>query len=90
MRPCFTQIAPEPPGDIRYKDRRLLALYFDMTSMPVPDQLRALSAAQKFIRTQMAKPDLVAIMMFSGSGVQQVLQDFSDDRNQLLTTLQTQ
>jgi len=35
------QIAPERPGDVRYKDRRLLALYFDMSAMPVPDQLRA-------------------------------------------------
>jgi len=29
------QIAPERPGDVRYKDRRLLALYFDMSAMPV-------------------------------------------------------
>jgi len=27
----------ERPGDVRYKDRRLLALYFDMSAMPVPD-----------------------------------------------------
>src|SRR5579859_2743865 len=26
-----TQIQPEAPGDSRYRDRRLLALYFDMT-----------------------------------------------------------
>src|SRR5881628_1008854 len=82
------QIAREPPGDIRYKDRRLLVLYFDMTSMPVPDQLRALSAAQKFIRTQMAPPDLMAMMKFAGGAVQ-VLQDFTDDRDLLLTTIQT-
>ena len=82
------QIAPEPPGDIRYKDRRLLVLYFDMTSMPVPDQLRALSAAQKFIGTQMTPQDLLAIMKFSGGAVQ-VLQDFTNDRNQLAATIQT-
>src|SRR5271165_1689936 len=35
-----TQIAPEPPGSTKYRDRRLLALYFDMTAMPPPDQLR--------------------------------------------------
>src|SRR5437867_2224063 len=29
------QIAPEPPGDIHYKNRRLLSLYFDMTAMPI-------------------------------------------------------
>ena len=82
------QIAPEPPGDIRHKDRRLLALYFDMTSMPVPDQLRALNAARKFIRTQMTKPDLVAIMKYSGAAVQ-VLDDFTDDRDELEKTIQT-
>ena len=82
-----TQIAPESPGDIRYKNRRLLALYFDMTAMPVPDQLRALSAAQKFIRAQMAPPDLMAIMKFS-SGSVQVLQDFTDDRDLLGAAIQ--
>ena len=64
------QILPETPGDIRYKNRRLLALYFDMTAMPVPDQLRALTAARKFIRTQMAPVDLMAIMKFSTGSVQ--------------------
>src|SRR5438128_2595896 len=33
-----TQIAAEKPGDIRYRDRRLLALYFDFSAMPPPDQ----------------------------------------------------
>ena len=28
------QIMPEAPGDLKYRDRRLLALYFDMTAMP--------------------------------------------------------
>jgi hypothetical protein len=51
-----TQIAPEPvdpddtssehPSKERYKDRRLLALYFDMSAMTPPDQLRALTAAR--------------------------------------------
>ena len=36
-----TQIAPEPPESNKYKDRRLLALYFDMTAMPPQDQMRA-------------------------------------------------
>src|SRR4051812_41468075 len=52
------QIAAEKPGDIRYKNRRLLVLYFDMSAMPVPDQLRALAAARKFLMTQMTKADL--------------------------------
>ena len=83
-----TQIAAEAPGNTRYRDRRLLALYFDMTAMPMPDQLRALGAAQKFVRTQMTSSDLMAIMMFSGGAVQ-VLQDFTADRDRLLTVIET-
>jgi VWFA-related protein len=83
-----TQIAPETPGDIKYRDKRLLALYFDLTAMPIPDQLRALAAAQKFVSTQMTPADLMAIMTFS-SGSVQVLQDFTDDRRRLLSIIET-
>jgi VWFA-related protein len=83
-----TRISPEPPGNIRYKDRRLLALYFDMTAMPPADQSRALAAAQKFIRTQMTPADRVSILRYSGGAVD-VLQDFTDDHNRLLSILET-
>jgi VWFA-related protein len=83
-----TQIAPEPPGDLRYRDRRLLALYFDMTAMPQPDQLRAFAAAQKFIDTQMTPADLMAVMIFSNGSVQ-VVQDFTGDRTLLSRVVQT-
>jgi VWFA-related protein len=83
-----TQITPETPGDTRFKNRRLLALYFDMTAMQPADQLRALAAAQQFIRSQMASADLMAILRYSGGAVE-VLQDFTDDRDRLLSILQT-
>jgi VWFA-related protein len=76
------QIVPEKPGDLRYRNRRLLVLYFDMTSMQVQDQMRALGAAQKFIETQVTAADLVAIMEYS-SGSIKVRQGFTDDRDQL-------
>ncbi len=82
------QIAPEPTGSTRYKDHRLLCFYFDMTSMPPPDQLRALKAAQNFIRTQMLPDDLVAILRYAGGAVT-VLQDFTGDHNRLLSILET-
>jgi VWFA-related protein len=81
-------ITPDPPGSARYKDHRLLTLYFDMTSMPASDQARALQAGEKFIRTQMAALDLIAIMRYSGGSVQ-VLQDFTSDRDRLLSILET-
>jgi VWFA-related protein len=77
-----TEITGEKPGDIRYKDRRLLAIYFDMTAMQPPDQLRALTAARKFIQSQMAPADLMSIMKYSGGGVK-VLTNFTDDHETL-------
>jgi len=83
-----TQIAPEVPGKIQYGGRRLLAFYFDMTAMPPEDQLRALRAAEKFVRTEMTPADLIAIMRYQGGSVD-VLQDFTADRNRLLSILDT-
>ena len=59
-----------------------------MTAMPPADQLRALAAAKKFVRTQMTSADLVSILRYSGGSVD-VLQDFTDDRNRLLSILET-
>jgi len=75
------QISPEKPGDLQYRNRRLMVLFFDMTSMPIQDQKRAQAAALKFLHTQMAPADLVAIMTFSSDV--KVVEDFTDDRDQL-------
>ena len=75
------QIAPERPGDLKYRDRRLLVLFFDLTSMPIQDQIRAQDAALKFLRTQMTRSDLMAMMTFSSDV--KVVQDFTDDRDAL-------
>jgi len=82
------QIVNEAPGDIRYKNKRLLAMYFDMSAMPVPDQLRAFAAGLKFIKTKMTSSDLMAIMQYTGGSVK-VLNDFTDDRDSLQKTIQT-
>jgi VWFA-related protein len=83
-----TQIAGDANGALAHKDRRLMAMYFDMTAMPPADQMRALSAAEKFIRTQMQTVDLVSIMRYQGGAVD-ILQDFTADRNKLLSILET-
>jgi len=75
------QIAPAKPGEVKYKDRRLLVMFFDMSSMPVQDQIRAQTAAQKFLKSQMTQSDLMAIM--TNSTELKVLQDFTDDRDAL-------
>ncbi len=81
------QITPEPPGQVRYQDRRLVAMYFDMSAMPVPDQIRSLAAGIKFVNQQIKPADLVAIMSYTGAGVK-VLNDFTADKVELLKSIQ--
>ncbi len=81
-------IAAEQPGNARYKDHRLLALYFDLTAMQPGDQIRAFDAAKNFVRNQMAATDLIAVMRYSGGAVD-VLQDFTNDRDRIVSILQT-
>ncbi len=83
-----TQITPESPGQNQYTGHRLLAFYFDMTAMPPADQTRAITAAEKFVRTQMTAADLIAILRYTGGAVN-VLQDFTGNRDRLLSILQT-
>lgn len=85
---ALEQIAPEPPGTDRYRNKRLLAFYFDMTAMQPAEQLRALTAAQHFIRNDMGPDDLIAIFRYAASSVD-VLQDFTSDRSRLLSILET-
>jgi VWFA-related protein len=82
------QIAPETMDNQRYKNRRLLAFYFDMSALPPADEMRALEAGEKFVRTQMTTADLVAILRYQGGSVD-ILQDFTADRNRLLSILET-
>ena len=76
--------SPQPPAT--RKDRRLLALFFDFSSMQPPEQIRAKDAALKFLNQQMTASDLVAILTFSNR--LRVLQDFTDDRELLTSEIQ--
>jgi VWFA-related protein len=82
------QITPETPGKLLYQNRRLLAMYFDMTAMPPPDQMRALAAAEKFVKTNMQAADMLSIMEYEGGAVT-VRLNFTDDRAKILTILET-
>ena len=74
-------IRPPEPGKVKYQDRRLLTFFFDFTSMPPADQVRAQQAALKFLSEQMSAADLVSIMTFTSR--LKVEQDFTDDREAL-------
>jgi len=74
-------ISSAKPGEIKYRDSRLLVLYFDLQGMPSDDQIRMQNGALKFIATQMTPSDRVAIMSYAGE--LKVLQDFTEDRDAL-------
>jgi VWFA-related protein len=78
-------VAPAKDSVIKYQDRRLLCLLFDMTSMQPPEQLRAQEAAIKFLETQMTSNDLVEIMTFNSNI--KIIEEFTADRERLITTL---
>jgi VWFA-related protein len=60
------------------RDRRMIVLFFDMTSMETDDIIRAHDAAQKFLKQQMTPADLVAVVIFSTRLA--VLANFTNDR----------
>jgi VWFA-related protein len=82
-----SQISTSAPGEIRYRDRRLLVLFFDLTAMPPPDLARAYRAALAFVDRQMTAADLLAVMTFDGGAVR-VKHDFTADRAQLKDVVQ--
>src|ERR1700691_2266782 len=84
-RPIVVPVDNEGPNtpaaavaEDQLRDRRLLVLFFDLTSMQPDDLIRAHDAADKFLKTQMTKADVVAIVAFSTKLT--VLANFTNDR----------
>ncbi len=88
--PAETKAAPAAqPARVtsdQLKDRRLIAMFFDLSSMNPPEQIRARQAAVKFIDTQMTTSDMVEVMTLTNE--LRVTQEFTNDRETLLTAIQ--
>jgi VWFA-related protein len=78
-------VAAPAAGVIKFQDKRLLCLFFDMTTMQPPEQLRAQEAAIKFLDSQMTASDLVEIMTYT-TGIK-IVQEWTADRETLITAL---
>jgi len=88
LRPAQPQGAGETPALVNrpLKDRRLIILFFDLSSMQ-PDEIdQATTAAQNYVDRQMVAADLVAVVSL-GSTLS-VNQDFTSDRALLEKALQ--
>jgi len=70
-------VAPE-----ELKDRRLIVMFFDLSSMQPEDINRAVDSAKDYINTKMQPADLV--QMVSLSGGLSMDQDFTSDKDALL------
>ena len=67
------------------RDRRMMVLYFDLSSMEPDDMLRARDAATKFVNTQMQKADLVSVVAY---GTQlSTWSDFTNNHTTLLKAI---
>jgi len=60
------------------QNRRLIVLFFDLTSMQTDDLVRAHDAADKFVDTQMKPADVVSVVIFSTRLM--VLANFTNDK----------
>lgn len=81
--------APEPLDAPKpsYLNKRLMALFFDFSSLPQLDQIRAKEAATEFVAKQATASDLFAIYTFSAK-LKKVV-DFTADRELILKTIQS-
>ena len=73
--------AAAPAEKVDLRDRRLVVLFYDLTSMQPEDIDRAVEAGKKFVDQQMTAADLVGVISLGSS--LQVNQDFTSDREQL-------
>jgi VWFA-related protein len=80
LEPVFDrQLVMPQPGDIPYRDRRLVIIYFDLPGMGVDEQIRAYQGALDYIDLHMGSADLLAVVSLEGATLR-VRHDFTDDR----------
>ncbi len=86
----LAKLSPNAPQEQVLKvlqDRRLMVLFFDLSSMQVDDLMRALKAADHFVDAQMTPADLVSVVTYSSN--LRVAQNFTNDRDQLDAVLKS-
>jgi VWFA-related protein len=76
-----------PPEEVRQqiRDRRMMVLFFDLTSLQPNDLTRSTLAAKQFLRKQMTPADLVGVVAFGNQ--LRVIADFTNDRDLLFSAV---
>ncbi|MEW5983089.1 MAG: VWA domain-containing protein [Acidobacteriota bacterium] len=84
-KPAGKPAAPEPKPAVTLKDRRIMVLFFDLSSMQPEDVGRAAESARQYVNDQLSPADTMAIVSFSTSIA--VDQDFTSDKAELVAAL---
>ena len=77
-------VSTEPPR-VDMHGRRLIVLFFDLSSMQPEEMARSVKAAHDYVDQSLSPVDLVAVASFSTS--LRVDQDFTGDREQLVAAI---
>ena len=77
--------AATPPPKVDMHGRRLIVLFFDLSSMQPEELQRAVSAAHDYVDHKLSPADLIAVVSFSSS--LSVDQDFTSDRETLSSAI---
>jgi len=85
-KPAITANSPAALTQ-QLRDRRLVVLFFDVSSMQPEDVERAVKAAMNYVDHQMQSADLVAVVSLDSQLT--TLQDFTSDHEQLKKAIQT-
>jgi VWFA-related protein len=72
-------------ADQALSNKRVIVLFFDLSSMAPDETERAMQAARKYVQTKMTSADLIAIVTLASS--LRLDQDFTSDQAQLLRVL---
>ncbi len=88
--PAIVNFNTTPPAQIKredVQDRRLMILYFDLSSLASDpeDQIRSVSAAEKYVSEKSTRQDLIAIATYEST--LELVQDFTNDHDALLQAL---
>ena len=74
-------VAPAEEVRQQIRDRRMIVLFFDLTSLQPNDLTRSTLAAKQFLSKQMTPADLVGVVAFGNQ--LRVIADFTNDRDLL-------
>src|SRR5262245_12456546 len=78
-------VQPQAVPKEMFRDRRLLVLFFDLSSMQPEEAVRAANSALNYVDEQMKPADLVAVVTLQNT--LDVAQDFTNDRAQLKSVI---